>query len=139
MSNIVDFTKAKKAKKANNSAVQIDPLERVKQILSPPKEESMQDVIKTVKGILRSKGIKYRISHKEINEIYYPKNQTILFPEHKLLFVISKKKVKEQCLPSCWTLESIKLDSKVEAIDCVAQIISRVEELSQNVTKQAQE
>lgn len=125
MSNIVDFTKAKKAGK---SKVQIDPLERVKQLLTPKKAESKQQIVKRVKGILRSKGVKYRISHKGISEFDYPKNQTILFPEHKLVFVISEKKVKGQSLSSGWTIESIQLDPKVEAIDYAAQIISRVEE-----------
>lgn len=135
MSNIVDFTRNKKTDK---SKVQIDPLERAKQLLTPKKPESKPEFVKRVKGILSSQGVKYRISHKEISESDYPKSQSILFPEHKLAFIISENKIKIKRVPSGWTIESIQLDNKIEAIDYAAQIISKIKEYIQNVTKKAQ-
>ena len=129
MSNIINFSKAKKAGK---SEAQPDSLERVKQILSPKKAKKTDDQIKRVKEILKSQDFKYRISHKELNQKDYPKGRTICFPKHKLIFVFIKDGMNRPKVPLTWTLESLVLDSSLEAINYVAQIISHIKELSQN-------
>jgi hypothetical protein len=125
-------------KKAGKSKVQLDPLERVKEVLSPKKARTEQELIKRVKGILKSKGIKYRISHKEVDESCYQKNQAILLPEYKLIFTFLKKEKEAAVLSPGWTIEQLQHKPKYEAIDYVVQIISRVEELVENGRKQAQ-
>lgn len=126
MSNVVDFTKAKRDKKTT-----IDPLERAKKILLPKKAQSKSEVINKIKDILRSKGIKYRISHKEILAIECPKNQSILIPEKKLAFVISETNKKIHTSTG-WVIEHLKLDNKSEAINYIGRIILRIKELVQN-------
>lgn len=135
MSNVVDFSIAKKAGKTN---VQPDSLERAKQILSPKKAKKANDQIKRVKEILKSQDIKYRISHKELNQKDYPKGQTICFPNHKLIFVFIKDGMNQPKVPLTWTLESLVLGLDLEAIDYVAQIVSCIEELSSNATTKSE-
>ncbi|EGR3265135.1 TPA: hypothetical protein RQK93_004669 [Vibrio vulnificus] len=132
MSNVVDFVGVRKSK---IEPIETDALSRVKEILSPKKHsknESLRSIVKRVKGILRSKKIKYRVTHKSVDSKLYHKDTVLLFPEVNLIFRFSERDESLDETYEHWIVKNISFNTETSAIEYVTNIQAIVEELEKN-------
>ena len=128
MNNVINFNVVKD--KRDNS-VGISPLERAKNILAPKNKETKTTLTKKIKQILRSRDVKFRITHDDIDSKIYTQSRTILFPDYKFAFFIGNAEINTK-LDNGWSIKQLKLDNKKEIIVYAGRIINCLDELSKN-------
>jgi len=127
MSNIIEF---KRNERRTVSSRHINPLELVTNILSP-QEVDIKYLVKETKKILREKGLKFRISHQDLEHL--KGHNLILFPQKKCGFVLTKKLSDKT--NSSWEIHSITISKTTQAQDIVNKIISKLGDSVHDVSK----
>lgn len=121
MSNVIDFSKVVKARKA--AEVFVDPLDRVKAIMAAGMEPNTAETFKRVKELLHSRKYKLQLTSKDFPLPASAKNKVILFPKSKVAFVLFDKNLKISP-PAEWKVKLLSADKRLEPIAFV-ELISK--------------
>ncbi|KQQ49892.1 hypothetical protein ASF84_22050 [Pseudomonas sp. Leaf127] len=129
MSNVIDFSKVAKARKA--AEVFVDPLDRVKAIMAAGIEPNTSETFKRVKELLHSRNYKFQLTSKIFPLPAAAKNKVILFPRTKTAFILFDKKLKISPPPD-WQVKLLSADKRLEPIAFIELISKYFETLEQN-------
>ncbi|HDS1733670.1 hypothetical protein [Pseudomonas sp. BP8] len=129
MSNVIDFSKVAKARKAAEAFV--DPLDRVKAIMAAGLEPNTSETFKRVKELLHSRNYKFQLTSKNFPLPASAKNKVILFPKTKTAFILFDKKLKISAPPD-WQVKLLSADKRLEPIAFIELISKYFETLEQN-------
>lgn len=124
MSNVTDFNAAKRRVESNQNS---DLMSVIRATLSSG-QFNHSEVVHRIKGILKSKGIKFQSTHKDIDAKEYPKSFTVIFKEEKLIFCFSSKKSITTGVFG-WTVKDIAIKSDANAIAHVEVIVKALDEV----------
>lgn len=127
MSNIIEF---KRNERRTINSRHINPLELVTNILSP-QEVDIKYLVKETKKILREKGLKFRISHQDLEHL--KGSNLILFTQKKCGFVLTTQLSDKN--NSSWEIHSITISETTQVQDIVNKIISKLGDSVHDVSK----
>jgi len=126
MGDLIDFSHRKPSK---SKAFQSD-LELVTSILTQNFQATEKAAfVREVKGVLRSRGVAYRVSHKEVSVKVAPKKSTILFDVQKIGFVLGGAH-KTQHLANGWTIMFVKLKREQTPVYLTESLLQKLSEVS---------
>ncbi|MBX8470613.1 MULTISPECIES: hypothetical protein [unclassified Pseudomonas] len=132
MSNIIDFTKRRESLKRKN----IEPGNDIEIALSILDRDFAENLVildqkmifmKTLKGVLKSRHIKYRISTKELQSTLNKKT-TLLFIDEKIGFNLDITATEEPC--KAWKI--YPLNVHLNPAESAGIIINKLNEVRQN-------
>ncbi len=118
MTNVISIKKRRKEKNKKP----LNPMDIVDGILS----NKTINYTKEVKRLLKDKGIKYRITHKEISTKVAPKNRAIMFPELKIVFIIGGSYIEKKQTKN-WSIKYLKVLPTDRAFDLFEIILTNIE------------
>jgi len=122
MSNIVDFKKKTTKKQKHEMSIDEYTEDLSLQFKKMTESVSKKDLILNIKGILRSRGVKFRASPP--NDLKIKKGHAaIYFPSIRVAFAFEV--IKDLDNPSNWVL--VKLSLQDNAADSAGKIINKIE------------
>ena len=129
MSNVIDFSKVVKARKA--AEVFVDPLDRVKAIMAAGMEPNTSETFKRVKELLHSRNYMFQLTSKKFPLPASARNKVILFPKTKIAFILFDKNLKISP-PADWQVKLLSADKRLEPIAFIELISKYFETVEQN-------